>query len=240
MAEVAAHLRDWVIPRATSRPSVLSVPKRMRPTLARDADLAGAVLRILLRVIHRAPQNTVGVRLPDETRFGGVSFLHRFGSALNPHFHFHRAVPDGLFASGHDGSLTFHPATGLDAETVRNLTLIVQRRILRLYARRGLPTAAEAEDMLGWRETGSFNFDGSVRVAAHDPTGLEWLLRGHRHEALVVASCGSSPVSPIPVGPPDPGAPRSPRPGPASRPRPGTAPARPPLGRSSRLLRPRA
>ena len=105
MAEVAAHLRDRVIPRVPVRQWVLSVPKRLRPALARDPDLAGAVLRILLRVIHRALQDTAGVPLPDEARLGAVSFLHRFGSALNPHPHFHLAVTDGLFAPGPDDAL---------------------------------------------------------------------------------------------------------------------------------------
>jgi hypothetical protein len=185
MAEVAAHLRDRVIPRVPVRQWVLSVPKRLRPALARDPDLAGAVLRILLRVMHRALQDTVGVPLRDETRFGAVSFLQRFGSALNPHPHFHLAVTDGLFARSRDG-LTFHPARRLDAETARNLTPLVQRRVLRLYVRRGLLTRSDADDMLRWRGTGGFSLDGSVRVAAPDRAGLERLLRGHRREALVV------------------------------------------------------
>jgi len=28
---------------------------------------------------------------------GAVSFLHRFGSSLNPHFHYHLCVVDELF-----------------------------------------------------------------------------------------------------------------------------------------------
>lgn len=41
-------------PAGARRQWVLSVPKRLRPHLAGDADLAGAVLRILLRVIDGA------------------------------------------------------------------------------------------------------------------------------------------------------------------------------------------
>ena len=135
------------------------------------------VLRILLRVVDRALQETVGAPLPAESRLGAVSFLHRFGSALNPHPHFHLAVTDGLFAPGPDDALVFHPARRLDADTARSLTPVVQRRILRLYVRRGLLTRSEADDMLGWRGTGGFSLDGSVRVAAHDRAGLERLLR---------------------------------------------------------------
>jgi hypothetical protein len=34
--------------------------------------------------------------------FGAVSFLHRFGSSLNPHFHYHLCVVDGLFQGPED------------------------------------------------------------------------------------------------------------------------------------------
>jgi len=46
MAEVAAHLRDSVVPVVPMRQWVLSVPNRLRPHLMRDSDLASAVLRI--------------------------------------------------------------------------------------------------------------------------------------------------------------------------------------------------
>ncbi|NQW49949.1 MAG: transposase [Rhodospirillales bacterium] len=34
-------------------------------------------------------------------RLGGISFLHRFGSALNHHVHLHVYVTDGVFAPNH-------------------------------------------------------------------------------------------------------------------------------------------
>jgi hypothetical protein len=177
MAEVAAHLCDRVIPAVPVRQWVLSVPKRLRPHLAGDAALAGAVLRIFLRVIERALRDGVRGPLPAEARCGAVSFLHRFGSGLNPHPHFHLAVTDGLFVRGSSGELDFRTATELDAHAARDLTPILQERILRLYVRRGILLPAEAADMRGWRGTGGFSVDGSVRIAAHDRAGLERLLR---------------------------------------------------------------
>jgi len=180
MAEVAAHLSDSVLPAVPVRQWVLSAPKRLRPHLMRDADLAGAVLRILLRVIRAELHDSARGDPPSDARLGAVSFLHRFGSGLNPHPHFHLAITDGLFAreDGEDGGpLHFHPAVGLDAERARALTPIVQRRILKLYVRRGLLSDADAADMLTWRGTGGFSLDGSVRIAGHDRAGLERLLR---------------------------------------------------------------
>ncbi len=180
MAEVAAHLSDSVVPAVPVRQWVLSLPKRLRPHLMRDADLSGAVLRILLRVIRGELRTSVRGTVPADARLGAVSFLHRFGSGLNPHPHFHLAVTDGLFAREHGGygaALRFRPAVGLDAKRARALTPLIQRRILRLYVRRELLSEAAAADMLGWRGTGGFSLDGSVRIAAHDRAGLERLLR---------------------------------------------------------------
>jgi len=93
MAEVAAHLSDGVIPRVPMRQWVLSVPKRLRPHLMLDAKLAGVVLRILLRAIRSELRASGRGSTPADARLGAVSFLHRFGSALNPHPHFHARAP---------------------------------------------------------------------------------------------------------------------------------------------------
>jgi len=48
-------------------------------------------------------------------RLGGISFLHRFGSALNHHVHLHACVTDGVFVpaaadAGCDAPPAFLPA----------------------------------------------------------------------------------------------------------------------------------
>ena len=52
MCEVAAHLTDHVLPHLPARQWLLSVPKRLRPYLHHDANVAGAVLRVFLRAIR--------------------------------------------------------------------------------------------------------------------------------------------------------------------------------------------
>ncbi|CAK0767611.1 hypothetical protein CCP3SC5AM1_510005 [Gammaproteobacteria bacterium] len=46
-------------------------------------------------------------------RIGAVAFIHRFGSSLNEHIHFHCVVIDGVFDLSPDGksTLRFHEAT---------------------------------------------------------------------------------------------------------------------------------
>ena len=71
---------------------MLSLPKRLRYFLKTNPAAVSGVLHILLRVIHqelieRCP-NT-----PKNARLGAVSFIHRFGDALNEHIHFDENRP---------------------------------------------------------------------------------------------------------------------------------------------------
>ena len=62
-----------------------------------------ALTRIFLAEIERTLLTTCGVTHDAATlnaarpRLGGISFLHRFGSALNRHVHLHVCVTDGVF-----------------------------------------------------------------------------------------------------------------------------------------------
>ena len=186
MAETAAHLVDHVIPHVPVRQWVLSVPKRLRPYLHHRPRTASAVLHILLRALQATLREACPTA-PRTASFGAVSFLHRFGSSLNPHFHFHLCVVDGLFERVEgDGSqdpaiqteaLRFHEATALTSQLVERLQHTIRTRVLRHFQRHGLLEPHDAEDMLGWDHGGGFSLDGSVRIEATDRAGLERLIR---------------------------------------------------------------
>ena len=44
-----------------------------------------------------------------------MAFIHRFGSSLNAHLHFHCVVIDGVFDATAAGELVFHAVTELDS-----------------------------------------------------------------------------------------------------------------------------
>lgn len=184
MAETAAHLVDHVFPHVPVRQFVLSVPKRLRPYLHHRPKTATAVLHILLRALL-ATLKEASPTAPATASIGTVSFLHRFGSSLNPHFHFHLAVVDGLFErigpepdpTNPADSLRFHEATALSAQLLESLQNTVRKRVLRHFRRHGLLEPHEAEDMLGWDHGGGFSLDASVRIESHDRAGLERLIR---------------------------------------------------------------
>jgi hypothetical protein len=116
-----------------------------------------------------------------------VSFLHRFGSSLNPHFHYHVCVIDGLFQRVEGDSdpeptdpaerFRFHEATALTSQLVERLQHTIRSRVLRHFRRHGLLESHDAEDMLGWEHGGGFSLDASVRIEATDRAGLERLIR---------------------------------------------------------------
>ncbi len=68
--------------------------------MQRDGAVLNIVLHIFLRVIAQSLQsNSPGAANVDKTalHIGAVAFIHRFGSSLNGHVHFHVCVVDGVF-----------------------------------------------------------------------------------------------------------------------------------------------
>ena len=56
-------------------------------------------------------------------RLGGVSFLHRFGSALNHHVHLHACATDGVFVSAADVARCDTPPAFLPARPITQADL---------------------------------------------------------------------------------------------------------------------
>ena len=176
MVATAAHLTDHVLPDLPVRQWVVAVPKRVRYFLQRDAALQGAALRLFLRAVEqhlraRSPGSGPAARL------GAVAFIHRFGSTLNAHLHFHCVVIDGVFDAIPAGGVVFHAAAGLDAPAVAAVQACVRRRLLRVFVRRGLLPGDDAQAMGHWEHGGGFSVDASVRIEAADRAGRERLLR---------------------------------------------------------------
>ena len=134
MAETAAHLADHVLPRMPVRQWVLSLPKRLRYHLQHDREALSSALRIFLDAVEQHLRSRcpgAGVR----SRTGAVAFIHRFGSSLNQHTHFHVVFIDGVFEPDPEQGAHFIEAEELyDAEAVQTQ---LRRRILRAFVRAG-------------------------------------------------------------------------------------------------------
>lgn len=90
--------------------------------------------------------------------------------------HFHVCVVDGVFeAVVGEGALAapgvnFHPASGINADTVAPVQTTLQKRILRAFVGRGLLENCDAKDMLAYQHSG-FSVDAGVCIEAHDRAG---------------------------------------------------------------------
>jgi hypothetical protein len=84
MAETAAFLVDEVLPRAPVRQWVVSLPIDLRYRLAYDSQLTAAVLKLFVGAVfaslRRRARHQWG---PARYHCGGVTFVQRFGDALN-------------------------------------------------------------------------------------------------------------------------------------------------------------
>jgi len=144
MTQTAAHLADHVIPPVPVRQWVISVPKRLRGMLADRPRAIAALTKIFLDDIERTLITASGVTAAADTpsasrpRLGGISFLHRFGSALNHHVHLHACVTDGVFVpaaddAGCDAPPAFLPARAITPADLAELTERVRRRVIRWF-----------------------------------------------------------------------------------------------------------
>jgi hypothetical protein len=169
MAQTAAHLVDHVIPPVPVRQWVISVPKRLRCFLADRPNAVAALTRIFIEEIERLLCTAAGpTRAGDRPsvarpRLGAVSFLHRFGSALNHHVHLHACATDGVFVPTGDGPPAFLPARAITQADLAALTERVRRRVVRWFRMQRLLDADAAADMLA-RENSGFSVDASVRI----------------------------------------------------------------------------
>ena len=84
MSDRAAHLVDRVFPHVPVRQWVLSFPYALRYRLAYDATLVSDVLAVFTRTVFpsliRRAREFGAVR---KAQCGAVTFIQRFGSALN-------------------------------------------------------------------------------------------------------------------------------------------------------------
>ena len=151
MADTAAHLVERVLPEVPVRQWVLTLPYPLRLPCAWDAKLTSAVLGAFLRALfadqRRRAKQVHGVR---KGNCAAVTFIQRFGSALNLTPHFHSLVLDGVYAGPAHSPGPFLPLPPPETEDVERVMAGTARRVMRLVERRrqgsGLDDDAAADD----------------------------------------------------------------------------------------------
>jgi len=147
MADTAAHLVDRVLPEVPIRQWVLTLPYPLRYRCAYDAKLASAVLRAFVRALFAELRRRVRRHWrARDLHCGAVTFLQRFGSALNLNLHLHTLALDGAHTGirSPDAPTRFLPLPPPGDDEVVRVLAGTARRLGRLLAE----PAGEDEDVL--------------------------------------------------------------------------------------------
>jgi len=163
MAQTAAHLVEQVIPWVPTRQWVVSVPIPLRYWMASSQALTAKVHTIIRTTIGQYYVNQVVTQGYEQAHVhpGSVTFIQRFGSALNSNLHFHCVFMEGVYLDrtneGHTPRfLAGAPPTDGDITTVLQQ---ISRRVIRKLCRLGyLETGVEAPVATG---------DDPLRATAH-------------------------------------------------------------------------
>ena len=129
--DTAAHLVDHVLPRVPYRQWVFTFPIPVRLALSRRPHLITAALSACLRVLFSWQRRRLRQRGLRRPTCGAITFVQRFGSALQLNVHFHVLVPDGAF----DDDGVFVAAEPPEDADVRAILLRAGRRVIALLHR---------------------------------------------------------------------------------------------------------
>jgi hypothetical protein len=184
MADTATHLVDRVLPEVPIRQWVLTLPYQFRYRCAYDARLTSAVLRAFIRALFAELRRRA--RKQWETpadQCGAVTFIQRFGSALNLNVHFHTLALDGVYTYtlGHGGAPRFLPLPPPGVDEVARVLAGTARRIQRLVEARAEDDAealARDEPLMALLAAASLR----TRIATGAHRGEPWRRLGDRVE----------------------------------------------------------
>src|SRR5437016_4868596 len=137
MAQTGAHLVERVIPWVPTRQWVVSVPIPLRYWMASSQDLTAMVHTIIRTTIGQYYVNKAVTRGFERANIqpGSVTFIQRFGSAINLNLHFHCVFLEGVYLDRTEEGLTPRFVTGeppTDADIAAVITKISHRVMRKL------------------------------------------------------------------------------------------------------------
>jgi len=164
------------------RQYVFTLPRLLRPIVARRRALLGMLCNIVERLLDRAYAST-----RPGARSGLILFVQTFGDLANFNPHIHVLAADGAFDA--DGGFRVLPPIPR-----RVLEPWFRAEVLALLRREGQVSAALAEKMLAWRHTG-FSVHNAVRVRASDAAGRRRLAQYMLRAPFSLEKMSYEPVS---------------------------------------------
>jgi hypothetical protein len=123
--------------------------------MAYDSHLMSDDLNIFARTVlgglRRRAAKLLGLR---DSQSGAVTFIQRFGDALNCNVHFHLLALDGVYTRSKNEKPEFHELPEPEDDEIVDFTTVVATRIESLLERRGLSAECEDADALSRDDPG--------------------------------------------------------------------------------------
>ena len=166
MVETAAGLVEHVFPRVPVRQWVLSFPWRLRLLFAARPDLLTRVLGVVTRALYTAVKRRAGLRAGTGAETGIVTFIQRFGSALNLNIHLHLLVLDGAYTFTAQSPRLHRARAPTTDELERSLDTLTRRTVRTLIPARVLVVECEEEGAQRLRVVRSWT-STQPRLAGH-------------------------------------------------------------------------
>ena len=148
MNEVATHLVESVIPHKTIRQWVMSFPFSVRYALAYNPKLVTGVLSVFVRIVSNWIVKRAR-RCGVEGKTGAITFVQRFGGAVNLNVHLHSIFLDGVYYESEEG-LKFFRIPGPTDHDVAVLVRRIRNRVVRYLSKRGYTIDDFSEDPLAF------------------------------------------------------------------------------------------
>ncbi len=119
----------------------------MADRLAYDADMVRGVLGIFTRTVFGSLiRRAIRLGAKPNAQCGAVTFIQRFGSALNLNLHLHMLAIDGVYAADDDGNPRFHAVPAPGDHEIARLAGSLAERIPRWLIGRGLGPDTDPEE----------------------------------------------------------------------------------------------
>ena len=180
MSEEAAYLVDMVLPRSRYRQWTFTFPFAIRRLMARDYTLITAILGIVIRALF-AYQRRMARRAGHRgAKCASVTFVQRFGGALNLNVHLHVLLPDAVFLPGETGDdeLVLLPLAPPEDKDIQSILEKVVRRVSALVRKRCELALEPETDLL----------DGAIDEAMRKVPRLPWSAEDEAPEGAPHAS----------------------------------------------------
>lgn len=138
MAESAVHLMDNILPKKAMRQWVVTLPFPLRYLVSTNKEIQQKIHQLVIGEVHSyytQKAKRLGVKM---SRAGSITFIQRWGSALNSNLHFHILAVDGVwFLNGND-RISFKNISEPSQKDVSRVLERIRDRIFRFLRKKNI------------------------------------------------------------------------------------------------------